>query len=108
MFYSFCHCTMRRVFFRGESRGRESTDIFRFVQLLLKYSFLGQVLIFNFLQVVLLSSKIADGCVEGFGFTGGSCQPCQPGYYNDAADDSQCQECPTGKNTVHMNSTACG
>ena len=39
---------------------------------------------------------------------GGSCQPCQPGYYNDAADDSQCQECPTGKDTVHMNSTACG
>ena len=38
----------------------------------------------------------------------GSCQPCQPGYYNDAADDSQCQECATGKDTVHLNSTACG
>ena len=90
------------------SNGRGSTDIFRFVQLLLKYSYLGQVLIFNFLQLVLLSSEIVDGCVEGFGLTGGSCQPCQPGYYSDAADDSQCQECPAGKDTVHLNSTACG
>ena len=65
-------------------------------------------LIYLFNQTVLLSSKITDGCVEGFGLMSGSCQPCQPGFYNDAADNSPCQECTTGKDTVHMNSTACG
>ena len=50
----------------------------------------------------------ADACVAGFHLTGVQCEPCPIGTYKETSDDSNCLDCPPGKDTSQINSTECG
>ena len=51
---------------------------------------------------------VSDACIAGFHLTGGQCEPCPIGTYKETSDNSNCLDCPLGKDTSGINSTACG